>query len=112
MLIGEMIPTVDPVECAQIFITDESVSSNEMVINSQHKLVMISVTQCVLAKMYLWAAYEQICNTTTDMNLLVAITKLETLFEKVNNILFQIVINTPAYINRWRALLMTQTRNC
>ena len=44
---------------------------------------MIFVIQCILAKMYLWAAYEQICNTTTDMNLLVAITKLETLFDKV-----------------------------
>ena len=107
-----MIPTVDPVECAQMFITDESMSSNEMVINSHQKLVMISVIQCVLAKMYLWAAYEQIYNTTTDMNLLVAITKLETLFEKVNNILFQIVNNTPAYINRWRALLITQKRSC
>ena len=31
MLIGEMIPTVDPVECAQVFITDESMPSNKMV---------------------------------------------------------------------------------
>ena len=72
---------------------------------------MIFVIQCVLAKIYLLAAYEQICNTTTDINLLVAITKLETLFEKVNNILFQIVNSIPAYINRWRALLMAQKRN-
>ena len=75
------------------------------------KTVLIFVIQCILAKMYLWAAYEQICNTTTDMNLLVAITKLETLFDKVKSILFQTVSNTPAYINRWRALLMTQERN-
>ena len=73
---------------------------------------MIFVIQCVLAKIYLLAAYEHICNTTNDMNLLVAITKLETLFEKVNNILFQIVNSIPAYINRWRALLMAQKRNC
>ena len=73
---------------------------------------MIFVIQCVLAKMYLLAAYEQICNTTTDMNLLVAITKLETLFDKVRNIHYQIVNNIHAYINRWRALLlMTQKRN-
>ena len=72
---------------------------------------MIFVIQCVLAKMYLWAAYEQICNTTTDMNLLVAITKLETLFEKVKNILFQTVNSIPICINRWKALLMAQKRN-
>ena len=44
---------------------------------------MIFVIQCVLAKMYLLVAYEQICNTTTDMSLLVAITKLEAFFKKV-----------------------------
>ena len=44
---------------------------------------MIFVIQCVLAKMYLLVAYEQISNTTTDMSLLVAITKLEALFKKV-----------------------------
>ena len=31
MAIGEMISTIDPVECAQVFITDQSMSSTEMV---------------------------------------------------------------------------------
>ena len=53
------------------------------------KTVLIFVIQCVLAKMYLQAAYEQIYNTTIDMNLLVAFIKLETLFKKVKTLLCQ-----------------------
>ena len=72
---------------------------------------MIFVIQCVLAKMYLLAAYEQICNTTTDMNLLVAFAKLETLLKKVETYCVKIVNNISSYIIRLRAPLMTQKRN-
>ena len=69
------------------------------------KTVMIFVIQCVLAKMYLLAAYEQICNTTTDMNLLVAITKLETLFKKVE---IQNFILIKCILRLRKPLLMVQ----
>ena len=69
------------------------------------KTVMIFVIQCVLAKMYLLVAYEQICNTTTDMNLLVAITKLETLFKKVE---IQNFIHIKCILRLRKPLLMVQ----
>ena len=69
---------------------------------------MIFVIQCVLAKMYLLVAYEQICNTTTDMSLLVAITKLEALFKKVE---IQNIILIKCVQRLRKPLLMVQEIN-
>ena len=69
---------------------------------------MIFVIQCVLAKMYLLVAYEQISNTTTDMSLLVAITKLEALFKKVE---IQNIILIKCVQRLRKPLLMVQEIN-